>query len=141
MTKYLIFFLKYYPNCVSILYKKCCRAVLLTKKRTFFTIVFFCKCFELCTLPSRDLFPHFFSMLTSTDRAVEKYPTEVLLYWPRAIARSTQQDLGWLFPRTACPHPRSVSYYYSPKVTWLSGNIPETKWRWIFPDNHRAWGE
>ena len=61
MTKYLIFFLKYYPNCVSILYKKCCRVVLLTKKRTFFTIVFFCKCFELCTFPSRDLFPHFFS--------------------------------------------------------------------------------
>ena len=55
MTKYLVFFLKYYPNCVSILSKKRCRVVLLTK-RTFFTIVIFCKCFGLCTLTSRDLF-------------------------------------------------------------------------------------
>jgi hypothetical protein len=57
----------------------------------FFTVVFFCKCFGLCTLPSRDLFPfftnvqcHIIKNLTDLNRSgsAGKYPTSVLLYWP-----------------------------------------------------------
>jgi hypothetical protein len=40
---------------VNILYKKCCKVV--TCREFFYN--FFCKCFSLCTLPSRDLFPIF----------------------------------------------------------------------------------
>jgi hypothetical protein len=49
MTKYLVFFLKYYPNCVSILYKKCCRVLLLTKLREHFYLVFYnCLFLQMC---------------------------------------------------------------------------------------------
>jgi hypothetical protein len=58
MTKYLVFFLKYYPNCVSILYKKCCRVVFLTK-RTFFTIVFFANVSDFVLCPRVTFFPFF----------------------------------------------------------------------------------
>jgi hypothetical protein len=107
MTKYLVFFLKYYPNCVSILYKKCCGVVLLTKgKRTFFTIVFsqiFRTLYFVRALVWS--FPPIFykrtklechiikNLLTSTVRAVS----------PRLQFSTvrTASPRGWIFSRTA----------------------------------------
>jgi hypothetical protein len=119
MTKYLVFFLKYYPNCVSILYKKCCRVVFLTK-RTLLTIVFFfanVSDFVLC--PRVTFFPFFTNVqcyiikkLTDLNRSgsTGKYPTSVLLYWPRYRSVNTARPRLDIFPY--CPHSQSVSYYY-----------------------------
>jgi hypothetical protein len=120
MTKYLVFFLKYYPNCVSILYKKCCRVVLLTKK-TFFIIFFFANVSDLVLslCPRLTFFPIFYKRtmpynkkLTDLNRSgsTRKYPTSVLLYWPRYRLVNTARPRLDIFPY--CPHSRSVSYYY-----------------------------
>jgi hypothetical protein len=108
MTKYLAFFLKYYPNCVSILYKKRCRVVLLAK-RTFFTIVFFANVLDFVLWPRVTFFPIFANvqchiiknLLTPTVRAVRENIQPRSCCIDLAIARSIQQDLGWIFSRTA----------------------------------------
>jgi hypothetical protein len=119
MTKYLIFSLKYYTNCVSILYIKCCsecRVVLLTE-RTFFTIVFW-QMFRTLYFALAWPFSHFFyestmpynKKLTDLNRSgsTGKYPTSVLLYWPRYHLANTARPRLDIF--SYCPHSRSVSY-------------------------------
>jgi hypothetical protein len=74
---------------VLVFYKKCCRVSSFTNQENIFynSIVFFCKCFGLCTLPSRGLFPIFYKRtmpynkkLTDLNRSgnTGKYPTSVL---------------------------------------------------------------
>ena len=105
---------------VNILYKKCCKVV--TCREFFYN--FFCKCFSLCTLPSRDLFPifanvqcHIIKKLTDLNRSgsTGKYPTSVLLYWPRHRSVNTAKNSVDIFPYY--PHSRSVSYYSC--VKWV----------------------
>jgi hypothetical protein len=43
------------------------------------------------------------NLLTESEGSTGKYPTEVLLYWPSdAVARSIQQDRGWIFTVPYC---------------------------------------
>jgi hypothetical protein len=104
MTKYLVFFLKYYPNCVSILYKKYCRAVLLTKEH--FLQLFFLHTVSDFVLCPRVTFSSIFyvqchiikNLLTSTVRAVRENIQHRSCCIDLAIALPIQQDLGWIFP-------------------------------------------
>jgi hypothetical protein len=94
-----------HANCVSILYKKCCRVVLLTK-RTFFIIFFFANVSDFVLCPRVTFFPFFTNvqchiiknLLTSTVRAVRENIQPRSCCIDLAIARSIQQDLGWYFP-------------------------------------------
>jgi hypothetical protein len=137
-------FLKYYPKCVSILYKKYCRVVLLTK-RTFFTIVFFCKLFRTLHFALAWPFLPFFykrsynKKLTDLNRSgsTGKYPTSVLLCWPRYRSVNTARPRLDIFPY--CPHALSVSKLlilhvnltiHATNAAWCTEIYPAKSWAW-----------
>jgi hypothetical protein len=98
-----------YFSCVSILYKKYSRAVLLTKEH-FLQLYFFGKLFRNLYFALAWPFLPFFTnvqchiiknLLTSTVRAARENIQPRSCSIDLAIARSIQQDLGWIFSRTA----------------------------------------